>query len=93
MESIVLDLGAAKAQKTKRKREEAFKKYLSALKREELQYEANYLLNSVNGLTEPSLLKRSALLMEELASRVDAEDLSLKIRGYAENLRERLNGA
>lgn len=73
--------------------EKNFKKYLGALKQEELQYEADHLLNNLDdsNLSEKFLLK-SALLMEELAKRVDAQSISQRISNYSSELRDKLNG-
>ena len=84
----VIDLGQAKAKLELKQKEEQFKNYLSSLSQEQLQYEANYLLNKANnGLNEETLMK-SALLMDELAKRVSADKISDTISSYAEQLRK-----
>lgn len=85
----VIDLGQAREKLALKEKEQQFKKYLSSLKQEQLQYEANYLMNKVgNDLDEETLLK-SALLMEELAKRVSANKMSDTITSYAEELRKK----
>lgn len=84
----VIDLSQAKVELKLKKKEEQFKKYLSSLKREQLQAEANYILNRSTGLDEETLMK-SAMLMEELAKRVDADKMSNTISGYAKDLRSK----
>ncbi len=73
--------------------EKQFKKYLGSLKQEELQYEADYILEHMDNpsVSEDFLLK-SALLMEELAQRVNSSQLSDRITKYSSQIREKMNG-
>jgi hypothetical protein len=84
----VIDLSKAKAKLALKQKEEQFKQYLSSLKQDQLQIEANYILNQSQGLDEETLMK-SALLMEELAKRVSANNMSDTISGFAKDLREK----
>lgn len=84
----VIDLTRAKAKLALKHKEEQFKKYLSSLRQDQLQTEANYILNKSQGLDEETLMK-SALLMEELAKRVSADKMSDTITGFAKDLREK----
>ena len=84
----VIDLTKAKAKLALKHKEEQFKKYLSSLRQDQLQTEANYILNKSQGLDEETLMK-SALLMEELAKRVSANKMSDTITGFAKDLREK----
>lgn len=89
VDANVIDLGQAREQLALKQKEEQFKTYLSSLKQEQLQYEANYLMNKADSdLSEETLLK-SALLMEELAKRVSANNISDTISSYAEELRKK----
>ena len=73
-------------------KEKQFKGYISSLKQEELQYEANYIINKVKeeNLSDEFLLK-SAILMDELAKRVDANNISNTIAQFSTNLRKKLD--
>ena len=73
-----------------KKKESQFKFYLSSLKQEQLQSEANYLLNKVTDDGDNEYLQKSALLMDELAKRVSADNMSHTINKFAENIREKL---
>lgn len=73
-------------------KERQFKGYISSLKQEELQYEANYIINKVKeeNLSDEFLLK-SAVLMDELAKRVDANNIANTISQFSSNLRKKLD--
>lgn len=90
----IIELDAQRRKLELKKKEAQFKTYLSSLKQEQLQTEANYLLNKVSDneddqLNEEYLLK-SALLMDELAKRISADNMSHTINKFAENIREKL---
>lgn len=85
----IIDLQKGKSKLEAKKREAAFKNYLKSLKQEELQTEANYLLNSMGNDVDRELLKKSALLMEELAKRVSNENISGSISNFAESIKEK----
>jgi hypothetical protein len=91
MESNVVSLEAKRRLRELKKTERVFKSYLSKLKQEELQYEANYIINRVNdaSLSEEFLLK-SALIMDELALRVEAQSMSSTISKFSENLKNKM---
>lgn len=84
----VIDLSQAKTKLELKNKEERFKRYLSSLKKEQLQTEANYILNKSRGLDEETLMK-SALLMEELAKRVSANKISNTINRLAKDLKDK----
>lgn len=92
MDSKVISLDNQRRLKKLKEKEVVFKSYLSKLKQEELQYEANYIINKVNeeNLSEEFLLK-SALLMDELAKRVEATKMANTINKFSANLREKIN--
>lgn len=91
MDNNVISLDQKRKLKDLKQKEKFFKTYLGKLKQEELQYEANYIMNKVNeeNLSEEFLLK-SALLMDELAKRVSATDMANTINKFSENLRAKL---
>jgi hypothetical protein len=89
LDSNVIEMDQARVKIRLRQQEEQFKKYLGSLKQDQLQYEANYLLNMAStGLDDETLMK-SALLMEELAKRISADKMSDTITAYAEELRRK----
>ena len=90
MESNIISMEKQRKLRELKKQEKAFKTYLTKLKQEELQYEANYIINKVNenNLSDEFLLK-SALLMDELAKRVDATQMANTIYKFSQNLREK----
>ena len=90
MESNVVSIEQKRRLKKLKEKESTFKSYLSKLKQEQLQYEANYIINKVHedDLSDEFLLK-SALIMDELAKRVDAKQMSNTINKYSENIREK----
>ena len=91
MSSKIISFAEQKKLKELKAKEKQFKSYLSALKQEELQYEANYIMNKINeeNLSEEFLLK-SALLMDELAKRVDATSMSNTISKFSNNIKSKL---
>lgn len=92
VDANVIDLGQAREKLALKQKEEQFKKYLSSLKQEQLQYEANYLMNKAGTDLDQETLLKSALLMEELAKRVSANSatkMSDTISSYAEELRKK----
>lgn len=93
--SNIVELEARRKEVELKKKESQFKVYLSSLKQDQLQTEANYLLNKVSNtdtadLNEEYLLK-SALLMDELAKRVSADKMSHTINKFADNIREKMD--
>ncbi len=90
-QSNVVDLQARRKKIELKKTEAQFKNYLSSLKQEQLQTEANYLLNQFSDKCDDKYLLKSALLMDELAKRVTASNMSHTINKYAENLRGKLD--
>lgn len=89
VDANVIDLGQAREKLALKQKEEQFKKYLGSLKQEQLQYEANYLMNKAGSDLDQETLLKSALLMEELARRVSANKMSDTISSYAEELRKK----
>ena len=90
MESNIISLEKGRRLKKLKDQEKVFKTYLEKLQQEELQYEANYIINKVNeeNLSDEFLLK-SALLMDELARRVEATQMANTITKFSENLRRK----
>ena len=91
MNSNVVSIDQRRRLKKLKEKESIFKSYLSKLKQDELQFEANYIINKVNesDLSEEFLLK-SALIMDELAQRVGATKMSNTIDKYSENIRSKI---
>lgn len=87
----VVSLDELRAKKAIEEKEATFKKYLSALKTSELQYEANYIINRVKDedQTEDFYLK-GALLMDELAGRINEVGMASTIKSFAKQLKEKL---
>jgi hypothetical protein len=92
MNSKVISIDQKRRLKKLKEKEQVFKSYLSKLKQEDLQYEANYIINKVNdeNLSEEFLLK-SALLMDELAIRVDATHMANTINKFSANIRSKMD--
>ena len=67
-----------------------YKLYLSP---EFVETEADFLLNQFSDEYNEEYLLKSALLMDELAERVSATNMSHTINKYAENLREKLDNS
>jgi hypothetical protein len=88
--SNVVDLESKRKLIALKKTEAGFKSYLSSLKQDQLQTEANYLLNQFSDEYNEEYILKSALLMDELAKRVSASNMSHTINKYAENLRGKL---
>ena len=91
MDSNVISLEQKRRLRNLKQQERIFKSYLSKLKHEDLQYEADDVINKVNKekLSEEFLLKR-ALIMDELASRVDANKMSNTINKFSKNIRAKI---
>jgi hypothetical protein len=87
----VVSLEKLRIEKAFREKESTFKKYLTSLKTSELQHEANYIINRVKDedQTEDFYLK-GALLMDELATRIDELGLSSTIKSFSEKLKAKL---
>jgi hypothetical protein len=87
----VISFDSLKKRRDLKDKEQKFKAYLATLKQEQLQHEANYLLNKMNGsdLNEEFLLK-SALLMDELAKRVSVDSMSDTISDFAKDIRDKI---
>jgi hypothetical protein len=91
--SNVVDLEQQRKKAALKRTEVTFKTYLSSLKQEQLQTEANFLLNQFSDEYNEDYLLKSALLMDELAKRVSATNMSHTINKYAQNLRDKLKKA
>ena len=91
--SNVIDLDSKRKLQALKKTEAGFKAYLSSLKQEQLQTEADFLLNQFSDEYNEEYLLKSALLMDELAERVSATNMSHTINKYAENLRGKLENS
>ncbi len=91
MESNVVSLDQKRRVKILKNQENNFKHYLTRLKQEELQYEANFIINKINeeNLSDEFLLK-SALLMDELAKRIETSNMANTIQSFSNNLRAKL---
>lgn len=90
MRNNVIGMESAKNKLKLKKNEKEFKNYLGSLKQEELQIEANYIMNSMGQDLDVDALRKSALLMEELAKRVSVDSMSSSISDFATSLRTQL---
>ncbi len=92
-EATVLNLSELRMKNELKEQETQIKAYLSSLKQEDLQYEANYLMNKIQIGTEidQAALLKSALLMDELAKRVSGNTMSDSISAFAKNIRTQMN--
>ncbi len=92
MESKIISFSERRKLRDLKIKEKQFKTYLSSLKKDQLQIEANYIINKVNehDLTDEFLLK-SALLMDELANRVTINNMSHTISKFSKNLRSKMS--
>lgn len=72
-------------------KEQSFKCYLNSLKQDQLQHEAIYLMNKFqNEHMTNETLRMSAMLMEELAKRVDVISMKESIKNFAFNIRNKI---
>jgi hypothetical protein len=92
MDTNIFSIEKHKKLRDLKEKEKQFKAYLSSLKQEDLQYEANYIINKINeeNLSDEFLLK-SSLLMDELAKRVDANKMSNTINKFSSNIRAKID--
>lgn len=91
MNSNIVSIVERKKLKDLKVKEKQFKSYLSSLKQDQLQIEANYIINKINeeNLTDEFLLK-GALLMDELATRVSVSKMSHTITKFSKNIRSKM---
>lgn len=91
MNSNIVSIAERKKLKDLKLKEKQFKSYLSSLQQDQLQIEANYIINKINeeNLTDEFLLK-SALLMDELATRVNVTNMSHTITNFSKNIRSKM---
>jgi len=92
-ESNLVDFSKLKKMNELKEKEVKIKAYLSSLKQEDLQYEANYLMNKMQidkEVDQTSLLK-SALLMDELAKRVTVKGMSSTITQFAQDIKMKMH--
>ena len=87
----VVSLDKLRVEKAFREKESTFKKYLTSLKTSELQHEANYIINRVQDKDQnEDFYLKGALLMDELATRIDELGMSSTIKSFSEKLKEKL---
>ena len=91
MNSKIVSIAERRKLKELKNKEKQFKSYLSSLQQDQLQIEANYIINKINedNLTDEFLLK-SALLMDELAVRVSVANMSHTITKFSKNIRSKI---
>lgn len=91
METNIVSLLERKKLKELKIKEKQFKSYLGSLKQDQLQSEANYIINKMGeeNLSDEFLLK-GALLMDELATRVSFANMSHTIALFSKNLRSKI---
>lgn len=83
--SNVFDFEAIKRKKELNTIEKNFKNYLSSLKSDQLEHEANYFMNKGEFSKEDTL--KSALLMDELAKRMSSNRLKERVQVFSYNLK------
>ena len=95
--SNVVSIDDQRKKQKQQKQEESFRSYLKSLKQEQLQYEANYLLNRIEDVVDKNqkddLLLKSALLMDEIAHRVSNGSLSANINEFAQDIRSKADSS
>lgn len=89
----VVSIAQKRAEFQFRQKENEFKNYLSKLKLNELRHEANYIIERAGeeDLGDEFLLK-GALLMEELARRIEGDKMAGQVAQFADTLKEKANG-
>ncbi len=87
----VVSLEEKRAEFLFKKKEGEFKKYLTGLKLDELRHEANFIIERMSEEElENEFLLKGAMLMEELASRIEGDRMSERISLFAEGLKKRM---
>lgn len=87
----VVSLESLRNKRTVKEKEEQFKTYLRSLKKDQLQSEANFLVEKMEQeKVNDDILLKSALLMDELARRVSFENMSDTISQFATDIREHI---
>lgn len=88
----VVSLAEKRAEFLFRQKEDEFKSYLSNLKLEELRVEANFIIDRMGEENlEDEFLMKGAMLMEELAKRIQGDKMSEQVSKFAKTLKEKVN--
>lgn len=87
----VVSLDQLRERKAIQEKEATFKKYLTSLKTSELQHEANFIIDRVKSEDQnDDFYFKGALLMDELAGRINEAGMSSTIKSFAVQLKEKL---
>lgn len=71
-------------------KEKEFKDYLKTLKQDQLQNEVNFLLSKIDSSSNQEYILKSAMLLDEIASRVNVDSMSISINQFANEVRTKL---
>lgn len=88
----VVSLADLKHRRARREREESFRNYLGSLNDDQLHIEATHYMQTIqNDTMDDEDLRRIALLMDELAARVEVDSMTKSIQDFANNIRFQLD--
>lgn len=88
----VVSLDEKRAEFTFKKKQGEFKEYLASLQLDELRHEANFIIDRMGEENlENEFLLKGAMLMEELASRIEGDRMSERISLFAESLKRKMD--
>lgn len=87
----VVSLDDARKLRLLKDKEKEFKAYLGSLKQDQLQNEVDFLLNQIDSTEDnQEFILKSAMLLDELASRVNIGSMSATINNFAKDIRSKL---
>ena len=86
----IIELKAMRDKKLQGLELKEFKLYLQSLKSEQLLTEAQYLVSGLDEQESLMDLKKGAMLMEELATRVNSPEMARSINEYAQDIRQKI---
>lgn len=88
----VVSLEDARKLRQFKSKETGFKAYLKTLKEGQLQHEINYLLDQIDhSENKQEYILKCAMLLDELATRVDNKHMTLSINQFAQEVRSKLD--
>lgn len=86
----VVSLEEKRAELSFKQKEKEFKTYLSNLKLNELRHEANFIIDRMGEEDlEDEFLLKGAMLMEELAKRIEGDKMSEQVSIFAKTLKDK----
>ena len=71
-------------------KEKEFKEYLKTLKQDQLQSEVDFLLSNIDSSNNQEYILKSAMFLDELATRVNVNSMSISINQFASEVRSKL---